>query len=213
MDSLCAGKIKWSMTGTVLMISVAYAAYPAWQEGTTYKAGTIVSYQRHDYQALQSHTALLGAGWYPSTSPTLWKDLGASSGGTLAPTPSPSLSPSSAGCATRRGTLRRSMRTLAHAITAGRNYVNKWWTQGDDPTQSGAYGPCQDLDVCSTPTPSGNVTYHRHNQFPPSSGRRHRTRQHEARRRQLHRPRHVEHHRGRDVQPSRRDVLSEPAVQ
>nr|BAA76716.1 Family 19 chitinase (pRYA1 ORF) [Aeromonas sp. 10S-24] len=69
----------------------AYAAYPAWQEGTTYTAGTFVSYNGHDYKCLVTHTAYVGAGWTPSGTPTLWQDQGVSSGGT--PTPAPTATP------------------------------------------------------------------------------------------------------------------------
>ncbi|MCT6995090.1 hypothetical protein M1731_23095, partial [Salmonella enterica subsp. enterica serovar Javiana] len=56
--------------------SAVWAANAPWQEGATYQAGALVSYNGHDYQALQTHTAYVGAGWTPSSSPTLWKDLG-----------------------------------------------------------------------------------------------------------------------------------------
>ncbi|SMC26576.1 Carbohydrate binding domain-containing protein [Andreprevotia lacus DSM 23236] len=71
----------------------AYAAYPAWQEGTTYTAGTFVSYNGHDYKCLVTHTAYVGAGWTPSGTPTLWQDQGVSSGGTPTPAPTATLQP------------------------------------------------------------------------------------------------------------------------
>ncbi|WP_246120852.1 carbohydrate-binding protein [Chitinolyticbacter meiyuanensis] len=64
----------------------AHAAYPAWAEGNTYVAGTYVSYNGRDYQALITHTAYVGAGWNPAVTNTLWRDLGPSSGN---PTPQP----------------------------------------------------------------------------------------------------------------------------
>ncbi|WIM99078.1 glycosyl hydrolase family 18 protein [Actinoplanes oblitus] len=60
-----------------------------WAEGVTYTAGQQVTYQSKLYQALVTHTAYAGAGWNPAATPTLWKDLGACSGGG---TPSPSVS-------------------------------------------------------------------------------------------------------------------------
>ncbi|GIF07976.1 carbohydrate-binding protein [Actinoplanes siamensis] len=84
-----------------------------WAEGVTYTAGQQVTYQSKLYQALVTHTAYAGAGWNPAATPTLWKDLGACSGGgtptppatspTVSPTASPSSSPTvpPAGCATR----------------------------------------------------------------------------------------------------------------
>ncbi|SMC28273.1 Carbohydrate binding domain-containing protein [Andreprevotia lacus DSM 23236] len=85
--------------------SHAYAAYPAWQEGSTYTAGTIVSYLGHDYKCQATHTAYTGAGWYPSTTPTLWQDLGASAGATPAPTATPKPTATPAPTATPTATL------------------------------------------------------------------------------------------------------------
>jgi chitinase len=58
-----------------------------WTEGPTYTAGQQVTYQSKLYQALVTHTAYAGTGWNPAATPTLWKDLGACTGGG-APTPS-----------------------------------------------------------------------------------------------------------------------------
>ena len=44
-----------------------------WVEGASYTAGQIVSYQGKQYRCLQAHTAYVGAGWTPATSPTLWQ--------------------------------------------------------------------------------------------------------------------------------------------
>ncbi|WP_454056896.1 carbohydrate-binding protein, partial [Cupriavidus sp. Marseille-Q8015] len=59
----------------VLHAGAGYAQQ-AWQEGATYASGTTVTYNGRQYQALQTHTAFVGAGWNPAASPTLWKDLG-----------------------------------------------------------------------------------------------------------------------------------------
>jgi chitinase len=70
---------------------------PPWAEGTTYPAGSRVTYQGRLYEALQTHTAHPGAGWNPAATPSLWKDLGACDGGgtpSPSPTPTPTLSPS-----------------------------------------------------------------------------------------------------------------------
>ncbi|WP_157670150.1 glycosyl hydrolase family 8 [Chitinibacter sp. GC72] len=48
----------------------------AWTEGNTYQSGTIVSYSGVKYQAQVTHTAFIGAGWTPPSTPTLWKALG-----------------------------------------------------------------------------------------------------------------------------------------
>ncbi|KAF0812901.1 Chitinase A1 [Andreprevotia sp. IGB-42] len=86
-----------ALPAAVLAMS-AYAA-PAWQEGQTYTAGTVVSYAGHDYKALVTHTAYVGAGWTPSNTPTLWADQGVSTGTptavpTVAPTVAPTAKPS-----------------------------------------------------------------------------------------------------------------------
>jgi chitodextrinase len=67
----------------------AACSAPNWAEGNTYTAGTQVTYQGHTYQALQTHTAYPGAGWTPSSTPALWKDLGACTGGGGPTTPPP----------------------------------------------------------------------------------------------------------------------------
>ena len=46
-----------------------------WKEGPTYKLGQVVTYQGRKYSCLQPHTAWVGAGWTPSTTPALWKPL------------------------------------------------------------------------------------------------------------------------------------------
>ncbi|MBE9610619.1 glycoside hydrolase family 19 protein [Chitinilyticum piscinae] len=72
-------------------VVTAYAA-PAWQEGATYTAGTVVSYNGQDYTALVTHTAYAGTGWNPAASPTLWKSSGSSTPTTVV-TPTATLTP------------------------------------------------------------------------------------------------------------------------
>src|SRR5687767_14000768 len=60
---------------------LAACTAPTWAEGNTYTVGTQVTYQGHTYQALQTHTAHPGAGWTPSSTPALWRDLGTCTGG------------------------------------------------------------------------------------------------------------------------------------
>src|SRR3954467_13411048 len=65
-----------------------------WAEGVTYTAGQQVTYNGHLYQALVTHTAYPGAGWNPAATPSLWKDLGACTGGTTTtPTTQPTTTP------------------------------------------------------------------------------------------------------------------------
>ncbi|WP_426504151.1 carbohydrate-binding protein [Dactylosporangium sp. McL0621] len=97
--ALAAGAALTIVTGMILVpmlnaqaattaIQAACTA-PTWAEGNTYTVGTQVTYQGHTYQALQTHTAYPGAGWTPSTTPALWKDLGTCTGGGGPTTPPP----------------------------------------------------------------------------------------------------------------------------
>jgi chitinase len=80
-----------ALSGSVAAL-VAYAAYPAWQPDVFYAAGTLVSYNGRDYRALVNQVDHSGTGWNP-TVPTLWEDLGPSSG-TPPPPPPPGPGPS-----------------------------------------------------------------------------------------------------------------------
>ncbi|MGW4498757.1 carbohydrate-binding protein [Micromonospora sp. NPDC004336] len=73
--------------------TLAACTAPAWAEGTTYPAGSRVSYAGRSYQALVTHTPPPGAGWNPAATPSLWTDLGACDG-TPSPTPTGTASPS-----------------------------------------------------------------------------------------------------------------------
>lgn len=44
----------------------------AWLEGTSYKLGDVVTYNGNTYTCIQPHTALVGAGWNPASTPALW---------------------------------------------------------------------------------------------------------------------------------------------
>ncbi|SAK71568.1 chitinase [Caballeronia temeraria] len=163
MKTMCLRKAKWALAGAIVISAAVYAAYPAWTEGTKYTAGSFVSYNGHDYQALQTHTALPGAGWTPSASPTLWKDLGASSGGSPAPapapTPIPTPAPAPAGCYAAWSATATYSNAGMRVTYNGRNYESKWWTQGEDPSQSGPYGAWKDLGTCNaSPTPAPTPT-------------------------------------------------------
>src|SRR5215470_7922388 len=60
----------------------------AWTEGATYNAGDSVTYNGVTYTALQTHTAYVGAGWTPASTPSLWRTGGSCTGGST-PTPTP----------------------------------------------------------------------------------------------------------------------------
>ncbi|MDI6105511.1 glycosyl hydrolase family 18 protein [Actinoplanes sp. NEAU-A12] len=70
-------------------VAAVACAPVVWAEGGTYTAGGQVTYQSALYQALVTHTAHVGAGWNPASTPSLWTSLGACTGGS---SPSPSLS-------------------------------------------------------------------------------------------------------------------------
>ncbi|SMC28640.1 chitinase [Andreprevotia lacus DSM 23236] len=162
-------------------IMAAHAA-PAWQEGTTYTVGTVVTYNGHDYQALVAHTAYVGAGWTPSSTPTLWKDLGVTTGTTPTATPTstpvptvtpttpvtsiplPTVTPTTVtgGCTAAAWSSSTAYNGGAQVSYNGRNYTAKWWTQGNVPSSSTGDGqPWNDAGPCAggpTATPKPTVT-------------------------------------------------------
>lgn len=75
MRSLKTHSRKTALALVLLTAWSMYASGAEWQEGSTYTAGTTVTYQGRTYQALRTHTAYPGAGWTPSTTPTLWRDM------------------------------------------------------------------------------------------------------------------------------------------
>nr|WP_169307304.1 carbohydrate-binding protein [Chitiniphilus eburneus] len=164
----------FALGGAVVSAS-AYAA-PTWQEGSTYSAGTVVSYNGHDYKALVTHTAFVGANWNPASTPTLWQDLGVTSGTTPTPTPvptptpttptptpvvtpTPSVTPTPANTACYQAWASGSVYNGGARVTYnGVNYEAKWWTQGDNPAQSGEWGVWKNLGNCGSTTPTPVVT-------------------------------------------------------
>src|SRR5919197_2653192 len=65
-----------------------------WAEGSAYNAGDSVIYNGVTYTALQTHTAYVGAGWTPASTPSLWRVGGSCNGGpTPTPTPTPTPGP------------------------------------------------------------------------------------------------------------------------
>ncbi|WP_169307354.1 cellulase family glycosylhydrolase [Chitiniphilus eburneus] len=157
---------------------------PAWQEGSTYSAGAVVSYSGRDYRALVTHTAYAGANWNPAATPTLWQDIGPASGTptptptatpvptptqaptpTRAPTPTPNATPTPAPATCYQAWTSGGVYTGGQRVTHnGVNYEAKWWTQGDNPAQSGDWGVWKSLGNCGgatpvpTPTPTANPT-------------------------------------------------------
>ncbi|QLG89968.1 chitinase C-terminal domain-containing protein [Chitinibacter bivalviorum] len=78
-------------TVTPVVTAPPVASCTVWTEGASYKAGDVVSYKGVTYTALSAHTAYVGAGWTPDTTPTLWKAGGAC--GVVTPTTTPVVTP------------------------------------------------------------------------------------------------------------------------
>ncbi|MFZ2538393.1 MAG: carbohydrate-binding protein, partial [Oscillospiraceae bacterium] len=72
--TLNAKAFKTGMTDSATTASVytiqGSTQVPAWQAGSAYVAGNVVSYNNKNYECRQSHTALVG--WEPSNVPALW---------------------------------------------------------------------------------------------------------------------------------------------
>ncbi|UXY14495.1 cellulase family glycosylhydrolase [Chitiniphilus purpureus] len=167
-----------AVVGTLVTAPFALAA-PAWQEGARYDAGAVVSYNGRDYRALVAHTAFVGANWNPAATPTLWQDAGTATaptpvatptpapGPTPTPTPAPGTSPTpNPTPAPPTPTAAPSVCYATWSATGvysggqrvthnGSNYEARWWTQGDNPAQSGSWGVWKQLGQCgSAPTPT-----------------------------------------------------------
>lgn len=89
--------LSMAATGLMSLASGSFAA-PAcsqsvWSEGKTYTVNTVVAYSGHNYTALTTHTAYVGANWNPAATPTLWKDAGACDSNSVSPTPTPVVTP------------------------------------------------------------------------------------------------------------------------
>nr|AGC59908.1 chitinase [Staphylococcus sp. J2] len=163
-----------------LIAAHAFAAYPAWQEGNTYTAGTFVSYNGKDYQAQVTHTAYVGANWNPAATPTLWKEVGTSTNPTPTPvaatptpvsatptpvvaTPTPKPATPTPATATPTPAGQYPAWSASGVYTQGNRvvyqgvvYEAQWWTQGDNPAQSGSWGVWRVVGgnpVTATPTP------------------------------------------------------------
>jgi len=90
---VAAGAIAVVASTEVAASAAVTCSGTVWTEGPTYTAGQQVTYQAHLYQALVTHTAYPGAGWNPAATPSLWRDLGACTGGPTQPTSPPTTTP------------------------------------------------------------------------------------------------------------------------
>src|SRR5262252_3820580 len=92
--AVAAGAFAVAIAGEGPSFAAVACSGTVWAEGVTYTAGQQVTYNGRLYQALQTHTAYVGAGWNPAATPSLWKDLGACDGTPPSPSRPPSASPS-----------------------------------------------------------------------------------------------------------------------
>ena len=66
-----------AQAGPVAQAAAADCAAAAWAEGSTYAVGDHVTHAGRGYTARSAHTAHVGAGWTPDSTPALWADDGA----------------------------------------------------------------------------------------------------------------------------------------
>ena len=116
--------IMFVMVFTLSSHAAVKAAYPAWQAGTAYKVGDIVSYGDSNYQCIQAHTALTG--WEPPIVPALWSLY---SGGTPQTVATPVFSPGG-------GTYTAAQNVTITCSTAGSTI--RYTLNGSEPTASSA---------------------------------------------------------------------------
>jgi hypothetical protein len=91
--AMTAGAAAVIVAGEVDAVAAVTCSSTVWAEGVTYTAGQQVTYNGHLYQALVTHTAYPGAGWNPAATPSLWRDLGACTGGGTPTTTPPTTRP------------------------------------------------------------------------------------------------------------------------
>ncbi|TJZ60347.1 carbohydrate-binding protein, partial [Chitiniphilus eburneus] len=73
----------------------------------------------------------------------------------LPPSVSPTWAAETCEPAWQAGTIYTGSEIISHQQ---QRYQAKWWTKGDDPTQSGPYGPWRLLGACASVTPAPVVT-------------------------------------------------------
>ncbi|WP_304505715.1 carbohydrate-binding protein [Andreprevotia sp. IGB-42] len=95
----------------------------------------------------------------PTPTPVTQPSVVPTTGPTVPPTatPRPTATPVPGSCYTAWGT--DAVYLTGQRVTRnGRNYEAKWWTQGNDPTTSGQWGPWLDLGACTGTVPSPTST-------------------------------------------------------
>ncbi|QLG89395.1 S8 family serine peptidase [Chitinibacter bivalviorum] len=123
--------------------------YTAWTEGGTFAAGDMVTFDGRNYRARVTHVAYKGANWNPKASLNLWQDIGACTGGSTTPaptpapvvtpkpstapvvTPAPSTAPTNPSCPAWSASVAY---TGGKCVSFnGQTYTAKWWTMGEQP--------------------------------------------------------------------------------
>ncbi|XZG71194.1 carbohydrate-binding protein [Chitinibacteraceae bacterium HSL-7] len=128
-----------NLTALAVALVVQNAWATEWQEGKTYAAGNMVSYQGQDYLALNAHTAVNGANWTPAATPSLWSPVAAM------------------GC--QRTWSSAQAYQNGDTVRVGEMlYRARWWTQGERPEQSDTWGAWQKLGSCATPQTVGKIS-------------------------------------------------------
>src|SRR5215471_1756721 len=81
------------LSGMWLTASAQTACAPPWQVGIQITVGEVLSFNGHNWKAIQGGYTTID-GWQPPNTPALWSDLGPCSGsGGPTPTPTPTPRP------------------------------------------------------------------------------------------------------------------------
>lgn len=155
-------KVFLGLAATVFLTAVSYEeafAFASWAPDTYYPAGTIVSYDGDNYQALVNQTDYSGTGWNPTVA-SLWMRVSESSPPSAPPVPAnppsqPSQPPGLDNC---QPSWSSSKVYVAGDVASfqGVNHRANWWNQGQNPSgHSGPAGggqPWTFLGTCSSST-------------------------------------------------------------
>src|SRR6516162_6859492 len=152
------------LSGMSLTASAQTACAPPWQVGIQITVGEVLSFNGHNWKAIQGGYTTVD-GWQPPNTPALWSDLGPCSGSgstptpTPTPTPAPTPTPTPAPTPTPSGGGGGSCApawnpNLAYCNTAttscnggnmasknGLNFKAQFWNMNQDPTVAGNAGP------------------------------------------------------------------------
>ncbi len=134
----------------VSSIAFAQACAPPWQVGIAISTGEVLSFNGHNWTAIQPEAQTVD-GWQPPNTPALWSDSGPCSGGggpvptpTAPPNPTPTTPPGGGGGGGSCFPTWVATQVYTGGMQAslnGINYQAAYWTQGDNPaTHNGPAG-------------------------------------------------------------------------